>query len=142
MKIAIYSRTLSDNHAHFVDELLMKLFQKNIEVLVFYPLLQFLNNNNKLKTFKNSKELEGVDYMFSIGGDGTLLESVSYIKNLKIPILGINTGRLGFLTSVSLQEIEEAIKSILTKDFDLDTRSLLEVELKDKPFGNLNFALN
>lgn len=146
MKIAIYSRTLSDNHAQFVDELLQKLFNEHIEVIVFHPLLPFLNKHIKLnagfKTFKKSKELEGVDYMFSIGGDGTLLESVSYVKKLKIPILGINTGRLGFLTSVSIQEIDEAIKSILAKDFDLDTRSLLEVELKDNPFGSLNFALN
>jgi NAD+ kinase len=80
--------------------------------------------------------------MFSVGGDGTLLESVSYVKKLKLPVLGINTGRLGFLTSVSSQETDEAIKSILANDFDLDTRSLLEVELKNNPFGTLNFALN
>lgn len=146
MKIAIYSRNLSEVQANFVDELVCKLIDKQVEVIVFQPLWEFLNTPNKLKndvkTFKDSKELSGVDYMFSVGGDGTLLESVSYVKKLRIPILGINTGRLGFLTSVSIQETDEAIKSILAKDYELDTRSLLEVVLKNNPFGTLNFALN
>lgn len=146
MKIAIYSRNLSKIHANFVDELVFKLIDKQVEVVVYKPLLEFLNTPNKLKNdvkiFKDSKELNGVDYMFSVGGDGTLLESVSYVKKLRIPILGINTGRLGFLTSVSIQETDEAIKSILAKDYELDTRSLLEVVLKNNPFGTLNFALN
>ncbi len=146
MKIAIYSRNLSKIHANFVDELVFKLIDKQVEVIVYQPLLEFLNTPNTLKndvkTFKDSKELSGVDYMFSVGGDGTLLESVSYVKKLRIPILGINTGRLGFLTSVSIQETDEAIKSILAKDYELDTRSLLEVVLKNNPFGTLNFALN
>jgi NAD+ kinase len=146
LKIAIYSRNLSEVHANFVDELVCKLINKQVEVIVFQPLWEFLKKHIKLKndltTFKNSKELDGVDYMFSVGGDGTLLESVSYVKKLKLPVLGINTGRLGFLTSVSSQETDEAIKSILANDFDLDTRSLLEVELKNNPFGTLNFALN
>lgn len=146
MKIAIYSRNLSEVHANFVDELVCKLIDKQVDVIVFQPLWEFLKKHiklkNELKTFKNSKELGGVDYMFSIGGDGTLLESVSYVKKLQLPVLGINTGRLGFLTSVSSQETDEAINSILTNEFELDTRSLLEVELKNNPFGTLNFALN
>ena len=146
MKIAIYSRNLSKIHANFVDELVFKLINKQVEVIVFHPLWEFLKKhiklNNDLKTFKNSKELDGVDYMFSIGGDGTLLESISFVKKLQLPVLGINTGRLGFLTSVSSQETDEAINSILTNEFELDTRSLLEVELKNNPFGTLNFALN
>lgn len=146
MKIAIYSRNLSKIHANFVDELVFKLIDKQVEVIVYQPLLEFLPKKNKsinnLLTFSCSKDLRGVDYMFSIGGDGTMLESVSYVKKLRIPILGINTGRLGFLTSVSSQETDEAIKNILAKDYDLDTRSLLEVELKNNPFGTLNFALN
>lgn len=146
MKVALYSLNLSENHSNFVDELVQKLMDKQIEVIVFEPLFEFLKKHVKikheLKTFKNSKELAGVNYLFSVGGDGTLLQSISFVKKLKIPVLGINTGRLGFLTSVSSQETDEAIKSILANDYDLDTRSLLEVELKKNPFGTLNFALN
>ena len=146
MKVALYSLNLSENHSNFVDELVQKLMEKQIEVIFFEPLFEFLKKHVKikheLKTFKNSKDLAGVNYMFSVGGDGTLLQSISFVKKLKIPVLGINTGRLGFLTSVSSQETDEAIKSILANDYDLDTRSLLEVELKKNPFGTLNFALN
>lgn len=146
MKVALYSLNLSENHSNFVDELVQKLMDKQIEVIVFEPLFEFFKKHVKikheLKTFKNSKDLAGVNYMFSVGGDGTLLQSISFVKKLKIPVLGINTGRLGFLTSVSSQETDEAIKSILANDYDLDTRSLLEVELKKNPFGTLNFALN
>lgn len=146
MKIAIYSRNLPDNQVEFVSELIQKLTIKNIELIIFEPILELLKNNDNLKLdlkgFESSNELDGVEYMFSIGGDGTLLESVSFVKKLKIPILGINTGRLGFLTSASIQEIDNAIEQILQKDYDLDTRSLLDVEIKGNPFGTLNFALN
>lgn len=146
MKIAIYSRILSDNQTAFVCELIQKLTVKNVEVLIYEPLVGLIKKQEDsiapLVSFKNSKELKGVDYMFSVGGDGTLLESVSFVKKLTIPILGINTGRLGFLTSASSNEIDATIEQVLNKDYDLDTRSMLDVDLQDHPFGELNFALN
>lgn len=146
MKIAIYSRILSDNQTAFVCELIKKLTVKNVEVLIYEPLVGLIKKQEAsiapLVSFKNSKELKGVDYMFSVGGDGTLLESVSFVKKLTIPILGINTGRLGFLTSASSNEIDATIEQVLNKDYDLDTRSMLDVDLQDHPFGELNFALN
>ena len=146
MKIAIYSRILSDNQTAFVCELIQKLTVKNVEVLIYEPLVGLIKKQEDsiapLVSFKNSQELKGVDYMFSVGGDGTLLESVSFVKKLIIPILGINTGRLGFLTSASSNEIDATIEQVLNKDYDLDTRSMLDVDLQDHPFGELNFALN
>lgn len=146
MKIAIYSRILSDNQTAFVCELIKKLTVKNVEVLIYEPLVGLIKKQEAsiapLVSFKNSQELKGVDYMFSVGGDGTLLESVSFVKKLTIPILGINTGRLGFLTSASSNEIDATIEQVLNKDYDLDTRSMLDVDLQDHPFGELNFALN
>ncbi|MGE0561604.1 MAG: NAD kinase [Flavobacteriales bacterium] len=146
MKIAIYSRILSDNQLLFVCELIKKLTEKNVEVLVYEPLVELIMKQNdsltSLVSFKNSQQLKGVDYMFSVGGDGTLLESVSFVKKLTIPILGINTGRLGFLTSASSNEIDATIEQVLNKDYDLDTRSMLDVDLQNHPFGELNFALN
>ncbi|MCB0380340.1 MAG: NAD(+)/NADH kinase, partial [Flavobacteriales bacterium] len=132
MKIAIYSRILSDNQTAFVCELIQKLTVKNVEVLIYEPLVGLIKKQEAsiapLVSFKNSKELKGVDYMFSVGGDGTLLESVSFVKKLTIPILGINTGRLGFLTSASSNEIDATIEQVLNKDYDLDTRSMLDVD--------------
>lgn len=146
MKIAIYSKNLAEIHVQFVEDLFNKLHEKEVYLIVFKPFHEFLMKHasleNELQTFATSEELLGVDYMFSIGGDGTLLETVSFVKELKIPILGINAGRLGFLTSVSNQEIDLALDSILANDFTLDNRSLLDVEMKGNPFGKLNFALN
>jgi NAD+ kinase len=146
LKIAIYSKNLAENHVQFVEDLFNKLKEKNVQLIVFKPFHEFLMKHSALKhevkTFSASEELKGVDYMFSIGGDGTLLETVSFVKELKIPILGINAGRLGFLTSVSNQEIDLALQCVLANDFTLDNRSLLDVEMKGNPFGKLNFALN
>lgn len=146
MRIAIYSRDLAENYIQFVNQLLQKLTQQNIQVVLYHSFFEHLKNHIELNPsttyFKTSKELHNIDYMFSIGGDGTLLETVSFIKEQNIPILGINAGRLGFLTSVSNQEIDFAIESILSKSYTLDNRFLLDVHINENPFGDLNFALN
>lgn len=146
MKIAIYSRILADNQTQFVCDLIQKLANKNIDIVVFEPLIVLLKKQVpsviSFGSFKTSEELNGVDYMFSVGGDGTLLESVSFVEKIKTPILGINTGRLGFLTSASSQEIDGVIDQVLKKEYDVDTRTMLDVSLKENPFNDLNFALN
>lgn len=146
MKVAIYSRNLLPEHVEFVNELIQKLQHEKIHITVFQPIFRVLSKqiitNIEVETFERGDNLVNVDYMFSIGGDGTMLESISFINNRNIPILGINTGRLGFLTSVSNQDIDEAIASILSNNFSLDKRSLLDVEMSENPFGTLNFALN
>ncbi len=146
MKVAIYSRNLLPEHVEFVNELIQKLQHEKIQITVFQPIFRVLSKqiitNIEVETFERGDNLVNVDYMFSIGGDGTMLESISFINNRNIPILGINTGRLGFLTSVSNQDIDEAIASILSNNFSLDKRSLLDVEMSENPFGTLNFALN
>jgi len=146
LKIAIYSRILADNQTQFVCDLIQKLANKNIDIVVFEPLIVLLKKQVpsviSFGSFKTSEELNGVDYMFSVGGDGTLLESVSFVEKIKTPILGINTGRLGFLTSASSQEIDGVIDQVLKKEYDVDTRTMLDVSLKENPFNDLNFALN
>jgi NAD+ kinase len=129
-----------------VCDLIQKLANKNIDIVVFEPLIVLLKKQVpsviSFGSFKTSEELNGVDYMFSVGGDGTLLESVSFVEKIKTPILGINTGRLGFLTSASSQEIDGVIDQVLKKEYDVDTRTMLDVSLKENPFNDLNFALN
>jgi len=77
-----------------------------------------------------------------VGGDGTLLDTVTIIKDTKIPILGLNTGRLGFLSHVDVEEIERAIESLINGDYTLDKRSLIEVRSSDQQFGDFPYALN
>jgi NAD+ kinase len=77
-----------------------------------------------------------------LGGDGTLLESVTYIGKAETPILGINTGRLGFLATISREDVEKSLDELLNNNFTIDSRSLLRLVSTPKLFGNLNFALN
>lgn len=146
MKIAIYSQYLEDNYLSFVQALFQSLLQKGVEVIVYEKFHADLSEeadlDSRLKTFKNHNDISSVNYLFSIGGDGTLLKTITFVRDNDIPILGINTGRLGFLTSVEIKEIEFAIDAVLSGDFDLDTRTLLSLETENKLFGEVNYALN
>src|SRR5204862_3067046 len=86
--------------------------------------------------------LKKVDYLISVGGDGTLLESVTYVGKQEIPILGINTGRLGFLATISREESEKAIGLMCDGKLKTDKRTLLELSSDPKLFDGLSFALN
>jgi NAD+ kinase len=82
------------------------------------------------------------DVLISLGGDGTLLDTLSLIRDSGIPVIGINFGRLGFLASINKDEIRIAIKALHNKEYSLDKRTLLSLESKFDLFGEENFALN
>ena len=86
--------------------------------------------------------LAHLDVMFTLGGDGTLLEAVTYVGRTEVPLLGINTGRLGFLANISKDEITEAIDLFFTQKFSYENRTLLQLTKPNGLFGALNFALN
>ncbi len=147
MRVAIFGRELNKGYLPFFKMLIQCLENENVSIVVFKSFYESLNKHlsftsNNVELFENYLEIENVDYLFSIGGDGTLLKAAAFIRDPKIPILGINTGRLGFLSNVSTEQIEDSIKSILIGDFDLDERTLLEIDTHDNPFRNENFALN
>jgi NAD+ kinase len=146
VKIAIYGERLEENYFSFVQLLFQKLLEKEVEVIVYEPfhkdLSEKLSLNNRLKVFTNHNDINNVNYLFSIGGDGTLLKTITFVRDKNIPILGVNTGRLGFLTSIVTEEIDSAINDILSKNFDLDTRTLLSLETENSLFGDINYALN
>jgi NAD+ kinase len=146
VKIAIYGKKLEENYFSFVQLLFQKLLEKDVEIVVYKSFYEDLSKkislDNLLKTFTNHEDICNVDYLFSIGGDGTLLKTITFVRDKNIPILGINTGRLGFLTSIATEEIDRAINDILSKKFDLDTRTLLSLETENNLFGDINYALN
>jgi len=146
VKIAIYGQRLEENYLSFVKVLFQILLDKGVEVVVFEKFYKDLSEkielDNRLGIFKDHLDLDDVNYLFSIGGDGTLLKTITYVRDSNIPIFGINTGRLGFLTSIATDEIEMAIDAILADEFDLDTRTLLSLETENNLFGEVNYALN
>ncbi|MCB9360526.1 MAG: NAD kinase [Flavobacteriales bacterium] len=146
MKVAIYSRELPEKHFDFVQELFIKLLSNNIEVFVFSEFYGFLKHkidlNTSLQQFNSHTNLATVDFLFSIGGDGTLLETSTLVRERSIPVMGINTGRLGFLSTIATNEIDFAIESLKKKEYHLDTRSLLSLDMEGNPFIDYNLALN
>jgi len=146
VKIAIYGNGLDDNYLSFIKLLFIKLLNEQVEVLIFKNFYDDLNQkfllDGRLKIFNNHLDIGNVNYLFSIGGDGTLLKTITFVRDYDIPILGINTGRMGFLTSIATDEIDRAINDVLAGNFELDARTLLSLETENNLFGELNYALN
>lgn len=148
-KVAIYAQAYTVSAEKEVLTLLDALHQYKIEAFFeeeFYNLLiENKSLNEKYETFSSFDDLSNeFDVLFSIGGDGTFLRSLTHIRNLNIPILGINTGRLGFLATVQKNEIKKAVELLLQKKYSIQERSLLQIETTPRlqKFSKLNFALN
>jgi NAD+ kinase len=85
---------------------------------------------------------DDVDFLISIGGDGTFLESMLYLKSSSIPVIGLNSGRMGFLANIGKEEISKALDAIFNNDYRIEYRSLIRVESDIDMFAGYNFALN
>jgi len=149
MKIGIYGQFYHANAAQYIGQLLELLDQKNIEVFIEEDFLKLIHSNNRIeknyKHFSAFEELDNsFDLFFCIGGDGTILKSINYIRNLNIPIVGINTGRLGFLATIQKEQIESTLLEILEKKFSLSPRSVLTMETNPKNYDPVfsHIALN
>ena len=149
MKVGVYGQYYKDETTSYIKSLLKLLHQKNIEVAIeenFYN--AFKNENlplNNYKTFNHYTDLDNsYEVMFTVGGDGTFLRAVTYVRDLKIPILGINVGRLGFLATVQKDEISEAIELLINKKYIINKRTLLSISTskKNEDLSEINFALN
>jgi NAD+ kinase len=148
MKIAIFGRTFNKDFNPFILEFLQHLQERNIELYVYKPFHDYIVKRTGFK-FGNTRYFNGpsdapgeVDFFISIGGDGTFLESIVFLKNYSIPVIGLNSGRLGFLANISKEEISEALDAILGGNFELEKRSLLILKSEAEPFEKYNFALN
>lgn len=143
MIVAIYSRGLDAEQNAPMQFLLSELLSHNATVFLYQPLKEFLPPN-QFATFNTNQDLvqNQVDYLISIGGDGTILDAVTLVRNSNIPILGINFGRLGFLASLSKNEITIAVESLVNHTFIIDKRSLIHIDSNMGLFGETPFALN
>ncbi len=147
MKIAIYGRATNDNTSEYIQQLFHKLNEYKTEILIFEPFYNFLKTKLELvgniKTFEAYTHLQGkVDVMLSLGGDGTFLETLAYVRDSGIPVLGINTGRLGFLANVAKTEINAAIEALVEHKYSIEKRSMLSVSGPKGIFGLVNYGLN
>ena len=146
MKIAIIGKPLDDSTLPFVQALLDDLVSRQTEILIAESFHSSLSSRlhlpEKITIFQRGDSLRGVQFVLSIGGDGTLLDTVTYVGSLQIPILGINTGRLGFLATITPERIAQAIDALYKGHFVIEERSLIRVETDPDVFGKINFGLN
>ena len=148
MKVAIYGQYFKIEDTQYVEDLFQILTNHNIAYVIesnYYKHLKKHLNLDKCNTFSSHKKLDNTfDFMFTIGGDGTILRAVTFIRASNIPIVGINTGRLGFLATIQKENILSAIELLLKKEYVLKERSLLSVSTSPEveSLSSLNFALN
>lgn len=148
MKIALYGQTVSPE---FYGELsrLFRLFKdKRFDVFIYRPFWDYLRRDCDIlpevsATFETGNDLpDDVKYLISLGGDGTLLKSFMAAKNGTIPLVGINSGRLGFLSDISRDEIDKALDDILEGNIIIDERTVLELEIVSENRYAIQYALN
>lgn len=145
MKIAIYGLSGDNISKKIFLELLSIAKKHDIELVVEKKFSSIISNKNSSnKIFISHKDLDRTyDLMITIGGDGTLLRSITYVRDLGIPIMGINTGRLGFLATLKQEMLNSELNKILFGEYDIKERSLLEVSVNNKTnFSDFNYALN
>ncbi|MEC9303651.1 MAG: NAD kinase [Bacteroidota bacterium] len=147
MTIAIFGSPYPEHFTKYIQHLVKKLESEHVKIIIEENFNNFLQNNirftSTIDVFNSYESLkEKADFLISIGGDGTLLKAVTFVRELNIPIMGINTGRLGFISSISATQISDAINDILRKEYTINERTLLQLDTNKNLFKDKNFALN
>lgn len=146
MRLAVHGKEFNRQSAPYILRMFEILSQHKVDILVSEKFKSHLRSSAfskfRYKTFTHGDPLKNVEAFISVGGDGTLLEAVTYTEKKEIPVLGINTGRLGFLATISKEDTERALIKVLEGAYALDKRVVLKLETNKPVFGKLNFALN
>lgn len=147
MKVAIYGIEFQKVVIPYVEQLFGLLRNKGVEIWVYREFDSFLStfmDCGSRHVYKDRFDLPSdIDFMLSLGGDGTMLSAVTILHDSEIPITGINLGRLGFLASINKNHIEQALDLLLNREYSIEKRTLLSVEADGIELFNGNrFALN
>lgn len=147
MKVAIYSRGLESTQQKDVQLFFDELDKEQINPVVFEPFLKQINPYISLpastETFSCTDDLtEEIDFFISLGGDGTLLDTVTLVRNKRIPVVGINFGRLGFLAGIGRDEMITAVKALARRSYIIDRRTLIHLDSNIPLFSDVPYALN
>ncbi|MGZ5246144.1 MAG: NAD kinase [Flavitalea sp.] len=147
MKVAIYSRIMDSEQQTDVQVLFDELALAGINVVIYRPYFEnirsLVNFPAHIDLFESGAELDSTyDFVISLGGDGTLLDTVTLVTDKNIPVLGINFGRLGFLASIGKKELTTAVDSLLKSTYVIDQRSLIHLDSNMPLFNGMPFGLN
>lgn len=147
MKAAIYSRLMEEDQRKDVQTFFDELAKQKISPVVFHQFFEQIKGSIDLPadttTFSDSADLKDeIEFIISLGGDGTLLDTVTLVRNRNISIMGINFGRLGFLASIGRDEVRTAVKAIAQRTYVTDKRTMIHLDADIPLFGNVPYALN
>lgn len=145
LTFAIFGNTYRSDKIYPIVQLMAKLREKDANIIIEDTFYKYLKNNydviiSDIHTFSDSDF--SADYVISFGGDGTLLRSAAMVGSKEIPIIGINTGHLGFLAAVSPEKVENAIDAIYNKEYQLEEHSVICMEVNGQPLSDYSCALN
>lgn len=147
MKVAIYSRGGESVKPAEVLVLLDELKQARITPVMhedlFHQVSHHIAEADMVSIFRLSEELDdSFDCLISLGGDGTLLDTITLVRDKNIPVLGINFGRLGFLATLGKEDLKAAVDALNNRSFVVDRRTLIHVDANIPLFGETPYGLN
>lgn len=147
MKVAVYSRVLEIEQQKDVQLFFDELLAEGITPVIYKPffsgLKQAISLKGDVETFSSHEDLTSeIEFLISLGGDGTLLDTVTLVRDKNIPVAGINFGRLGFLASIGRDELSDAVKALARRSFVIDKRSLIHLDSSLSLFNEAPYALN
>lgn len=147
MKAAVYSRIMEENQQVNVQVFFDELERQKIEPVIFQQFFEQIKHIIRLpadtSVFSLSEDLTPeIEFIISLGGDGTLLDTVTLVRDKNISIMGINFGRLGFLASIGQNEVKTAVQAIARRTYVTDKRTLIHLDADLPLFGNVPYALN
>jgi NAD+ kinase len=147
MKVAIYSRVMDDEQRQDLQLFFDELSKQKLQPVIFHQFFEQIKKSISLPgdtaIFHASEEITSeIQAIISLGGDGTLLDTVTLVRDYDVPIMGINFGRLGFLASIGRDEVQAAIKSLVNHSFVVDKRTMIHLDSNLPLFGNTPHGLN
>ena len=146
MRVSIFGHTVKEESLPYLQALIGKLEENNISICFFEPFYNQIKSVLEITQEESTFTLEGKltksDFLISIGGDGTILDSITLVGKSNIPIIGINAGRLGFLANNNFDEVHQMVEYMVEGNYELESRTLLELKTTSKLFGENNYALN
>ena len=147
MLVALYNRTFAEQDIPLLLRILKMLEDHKLQMVYFHEFYERLQPYTTFKTtprfFTSKRDLPPqTDMLFSLGGDGTMLDAVCFVGNSNIPLIGVNLGRLGFLAAIPEEEVEDAIVSLVRGSYTLEKRTLVHLDSSVPLFNGSPFALN
>ena len=147
MVIALFSQEINESVNNVIHSFFSSKHSKNSKFFIEEKMIEKIKLDKSLQIipFKKSTDLDpAVDIMVSIGGDGTFLRTIEFVRDLNIPVMGINTGNLGFLATIKKENIDQSIDRIFTRNFKIENRSIIKVNSEEiaLPKSVFPYALN